>query len=242
MSTVEQAAPSAGVETDQEERVTPLELFFDLVFVFAFTQVTALMSEHPTWEGLAQGMLVLAAIWWAWVAYSWMTNVLDMDKGLVRLSIFAVMATMLIAALAVPGAFGDDGVLFGVAYLIVRLLHLVVYAQGSHGDRDLIAQIKRFAPTAIIGPTLIIIAGTFDDAGIREVLWLIALALDYGGAITAGMSGWRGSPGHFAERHGLIIIIALGESIVSIGIGLSGVDLGTGEVIGAILGVVIAAC
>ena len=72
-----------GVETDQEERVAPLELFFDLVFVFAITQVTALMSEHPTWEGLAQGMLVLAAIWWAWVAYSWMTNVLDTDEGLV---------------------------------------------------------------------------------------------------------------------------------------------------------------
>jgi low temperature requirement protein LtrA len=187
-------------------------------------------------------MLVLAAIWWAWVAYSWMTNVLDMDEGMVRLSIFAVMATMLIAALAVPGAFGDDGVLFGVAYLIVRVLHLVVYAQGSHGDRDLNRQIMRFAPTAIIGPTLIIIAGTFDDTGIRELLWLIALALDYVGAVTAGVSGWRVSPGHFAERHGLIIIIALGESIVSIGIGLSGVDLGTGEIIGAILGVVIAAC
>ena len=133
MSTVEEAASRSDEEV--EERVAPLELFFDLVFVFAITQVTTLMSEHPTWEGLAQGMLVLAAIWWAWVAYSWMTNALDTDEGLVRVSIFAVMATMLVAALAVPGAFGDNGVLFGVAFLIVRLLHLVVYAQGRTATR-----------------------------------------------------------------------------------------------------------
>jgi low temperature requirement protein LtrA len=242
MSTVEEVASGPRAEAEAEERVSPLELFLDLVFVFAITQVTTLMSEHPTWEGLAQGMLVLAAIWWAWVAYSWMTNALDTDEGLVRLSIFAVMATMLVAALAVPGAFGDNGVLFGVAFLIVRLLHLVVYALGSHGDRVLIAQIKRFAPTAVIGPVLIIFAGTIDDTGARELVWLGALSLDYAGAVLAGMSGWRVSPGHFAERHGLIVIIALGESIVSIGLGLSGVDLGTGEIVGAVLGVVIAAC
>jgi len=240
MSTVEEAASRSDEEV--EERVAPLELFFDLVFVFAITQVTTLMSEHPTWQGLAQGMLVLAAIWWAWVAYSWMTNVLDTDEGLVRVSIFAVMATMLVAALAVPGAFGDNGVLFGVAFLIVRLLHLVVYAQGSHGDQVLIAQIKRFAPTAVIGPVLIIVAGTIDDTAVRELIWVGALLLDYAGAVLAGVSGWRVSPGHFAERHGLIIIIALGESIVAIGLGVSEADLGAGEITGAVLGVVIAAC
>jgi low temperature requirement protein LtrA len=239
MSTVEEVA--SGAEEEAEERVSPLELFLDLVFVFAITQVTTLMSKHPTWEGIGQGMLVLAAIWWAWVAYSWMTNVLDTDEGLVRVSIFAVMATMLVAALAVPGAFGDNGVLFGVAFLIVRLLHLVVYAQGSHGDRVLIAQIKRFAPTAVMGPALIIVAGTIDDTAVRELIWVGALLLDYAGAVLAGVSGWHVSPGHFAERHGLIIIIALGESIVSIGLGLSGVELGAGEITGAVLGVIIAA-
>ena len=240
MSTVEEVASRSDEEV--EERVSPLELFFDLVFVFGITQVTTLMSEHPTWQGLAQGMLVLAAIWWAWVAYSWMTNALDTDEGLVRVSIFAVMATMLVAALAVPGAFGDNGVLFGVAFLIVRLLHLVVYAQGSHGDQVLIAQIKRFAPTAVIGAALLIVSGTMDDTAIRELVWLGALLLDYAGAVLAGVSGWRVSPGHFAERHGLIIIIALGESIVALGLGASGVELGAGEVTAAVLGVVIAAC
>jgi low temperature requirement protein LtrA len=105
----------------------------------------------------------------------------------------------------------------------------------------LIAQIKRFAPTAVIGPVLITFAGTIDDTGARELIWLGALLLDYLGAVLAGMSGWRVSPGHFAERHGLIVIIALGESIVSIGLGVSGVELGAGEITGAVLGVVIAA-
>ena len=94
----------------------------------------------------------------------------------------------------------------------------------------LIAQIKRFAPTAVIGPVLIIVAGTIDDTAVRELIWLGALLLDYAGAVLAGVSGWRVSPGHFAERHGLIIIIALGESIVAIGLGVSGVDLGAGEI------------
>ena len=239
MSTVEEVA--AEPSEDAEQQVAPLELFFDLVFVFAFTQVTSLMSEHPTWEGLAQGMLVMAAVWWAWTAYAWLTNTLNTDEGLVRLSIFAVMATMLVASLAVPVAFGDDGVLFGVAYLIVRLLHLVVYAQGSHGDRTLIAQIWRFAPSSILGPVAIIVAGTVDDTTARMLIWLGALGVDYGGAVLAGMEGWRVSPGHFAERHGLIVIIALGESIVATGLGLSGVELGAPEIAGAVLGTVIAA-
>ena len=114
-----------------EERAIPLELFFDLVFVFAFTQVTGLMSANPTWEGLGQGMLVLAAVWWAWGAYSWLTNEIDSDEDDARLALFAAMGSMLIAALAVPGAFEDDGVLFGVAYFLVRALHIVVFAHAS---------------------------------------------------------------------------------------------------------------
>ncbi len=239
MSTVLERASPPDAETEQ--RVSALELFFDLVFVFAITQVTTLMSEKPTWQGLAQGMLVLAAIWWAWVAYAWMTNVLDTDAGLVRVSIFAVMAAMLVAALAAPGAFGDNGVIFGCAYMIVRLLHLVVYAQGSRDDHDLVVQIKRFAPTAIIGPGLIIFASTLGDTVARELIWLFALSLDYLGAVLAGMSGWKVQPGHFAERHGLIIIIALGESIVAAGLGLSGHALHAGEITAAVLAVVIAA-
>src|SRR5919206_5005998 len=109
---------------EADERVTNLELFFDLVFVFAITQVTGLMSHEPTWTGLAQGMLVLAALWFAWASYAWLTNTINPEEGGVRLAIFATMAALLVASLAVPRAFGDDGVAFGVTYLIVRAMHI----------------------------------------------------------------------------------------------------------------------
>src|SRR6187455_3028077 len=102
----------------EEERVTPLELFFDLVFVLAITQCTALMSNNPTWEGLAQGLLVLAVLWWSWGGYAWLTSVLDPEEGAVRIVIFAAMAALLVAALAVPGSFDDDALAFACAYAI----------------------------------------------------------------------------------------------------------------------------
>src|ERR671918_1394467 len=146
----------------REQRVTPLELFFDLVFVFAITQVTGLMSADPTWHGLGRGLLVLAALWWAWVAYAWLTNTVDPEEGVVRLAMLAAMAAMLVVALAVPEAFGDDGVLFAVAYLAVRLLHLVLYALAGRTDPDLFGAVLRFAPTATVGPALLITAGFLD--------------------------------------------------------------------------------
>jgi len=110
-------------EVDAEHQVTPLELFFDLAFVFAITQVTRLLAEDPTWGGVFRGILVLAALWWAWSVYAWLTSTMDVDEDGVRLAMLASMGAMLIVALAVPGAFADDAVLFGVAYLVVRLLH-----------------------------------------------------------------------------------------------------------------------
>jgi low temperature requirement protein LtrA len=120
------AEPEAGDEL--EPQVSPLELFFDLVFVFAFTQVTGLMAANPTWEGLGEGMLVLAAVWWAWGGYAWMTNALASDDGIARLGLLSAMAAMLIAALAIPEAFGNDAVVFGLAYFAVRAIHIAVYA------------------------------------------------------------------------------------------------------------------
>ena len=122
--------------TRSEKRVIPLELFFDLVFVFALTQVTALMSEDPTWQGLGRGMLVLAALWWAWGAYAWLTNEIEADEDLPRLAMFTSMTAMLIAALAVPNAFGDDGVIFACAYFVVRVMHIVLFAQATPHSRS----------------------------------------------------------------------------------------------------------
>ena len=123
--------PPTGRKLRVDERVSPLELFFDLVFVFALTQVTALMADNATWEGLAEGMLVLAALWWAWGAYAWLTNYINTDEGRERLLMFGAMAAMLVAALAVPGAFGDDALLFACAYALVRWLHVFIFAEAN---------------------------------------------------------------------------------------------------------------
>jgi len=226
------------LESSDEHRVTPLELFLDLVFVFAITQVTILLADDPTWGGVLRGMLVLAALWWAWTVYAWLTSALDVDEGGVRLVMLASMGTMFGVALAVPGAFGDDAVLFGVAYFLVRLLHLVLSVIVSRDDPDRRGAILRFAPTAILGASLLVLAG-FLEGDERLVVWFVALAVDYLGPAVIGVGrGWRVAPEHFAERHGLIILIALGESLIAIGLG-AGFELDAGVLAAAALGIVV---
>jgi low temperature requirement protein LtrA len=217
-----------------------LELFFDLVVVFAFTQVTQLMSDDLTWRGIGRGLLVLAAIWWAWTGYAWLTNALEPEEGQVRAGMFGAMAAMLVVALAVPGAFGADAVLFGVAYLLVRLLNLVLYAIAGRRDPDLLRALIGFAPAATIGPVCILLAG-FVDGGAQTALWGVGLAVLYGGALIGRGRGWHISPAHFAERYGLIVIIALGESIIALGVGAAGFSLSAGIISAAVLGVVVVA-
>jgi low temperature requirement protein LtrA len=229
-----------GTASEHEQRVTPLELFFDLVFVFAITQVTSLLSNDPTWGGVLRGMLVLGALWWAWTAYAWLTNTLNPEEGAIRIAVFAAVSAMLIVALAVPEAFDEHGVLFAVAYLIVRALHLALYVLAAKGDRDLFAAVIRMTPSSTIGGTLLVVAGFLDGAP-RLTLWGVALAVDYLGVLIGRGEGWRLSPRHFAERHGLIVIIAIGESIVALGVGAAGLPLGAGVVIAALLGIAVAA-
>jgi low temperature requirement protein LtrA len=221
-----------------EHQVTPLELFFDLVFVFAITQVTALLSHHPTWGGVLRAMLMLAALWWAWTGYAWLTSTMDVDEGGVRLAMLASMGAMLFAALAVPGAFTHDAVLFGVFYLLVRLLHVVLYAVIGRDDPDLRGAVLRLAPTVAFGATLILFAA-FTHGDTRIAIWLVALTVDYVGPAAFGRgAGWHVAPEHFAERHGLIILIALGESIIAIGVGAS-FELVTRVIVAAGLGIVV---
>jgi low temperature requirement protein LtrA len=208
------------------------------VFVFAITQVTGLLADDPTWDGVLQGILVLAAIWWAWNAYAWLTSATDVDEGGVRLAMLGAMAAMFGVALAVPGSFGKDALLFGVAYLLVRVLHLVLSAIPARADPDRRGAILRFAPTALLGAFLLIVAA-FVDGNARIVLWIVALVVDYLGPVVFGVGqGWRVAPEHFAERYGLFIIIALGESFIAIGLGLgTGIELGWGVLTAATLGI-----
>jgi low temperature requirement protein LtrA len=224
---------------EREQRVTPLELFFDLVFVFGFTQVTTVLSDDPTWGGLGHGLLILAALWWAWAAYAWLTNTVDPGEDAVWGAMLVAMAAMFVAALAVPEAFGRHGVVFGVAFLIVNVVWLTLYGLAARGDRDLLAAILRNVPSALAGAALIVAAG-FVHGGLRPMLWLAALAVGFFGPLLGGISGWRVQPAHFVERHGLIVIIAIGESLIAIGLGARSTEFGTGVIVAAVLGLVVA--
>src|SRR6476619_16382 len=231
------SATEREIEHGDEHQVTALELFFDLVFVFAITQVTSLLTHDPTWGGVLRGTLVLAAIWWAWTGYAWLTSTLNVDEGGVRLVMLAAMGTMLGVALAVPGAFGDDAALFGFAFLVVRVLHLVLYANVARSDPDLLAALLRVVPTELLGAVLLVVAA-FVGGDARITIWMLALAIDYVGPAVVALRGWRIAPEHFAERHGLIVLIDLGESIIAIGVGV-GLTLTTGVIVGAALGAVV---
>jgi low temperature requirement protein LtrA len=223
---------------DHEHRVSPRELFFDLVFVFAFTQVATLLDEDPTFAGIGRGVLVLAALWWAWTAYAWLTNTVDPEESVVGAALLVALIAMFVAALVVPGVFDDDGVLFGSAFLVVCAMHLALYALAGRGNPDLLGAVLRLAPWSLLGATLILVAGFTDGA--RIWLWLAALACIYIGAALSGSRGWQLHPSHLAERYGLVVIIALGEAFIAIGIGATGIGIGPGEVAAAILGILVA--
>jgi low temperature requirement protein LtrA len=223
-----------------EERVTPLELFFDLVFVFAITQVTALISADTTWRGLARGMLVLAAVWWSWTGYAWLTNAIDPEALRPRLAMFLAMAAMLLVAIATPRAFGEDALLFGCAYFAVRALHLIIFSAATRDDPQVHRAVTLLARRIAI-PPLLILGAAFLDGWAQGAVWIVALLLDYVGAARSQDYGFEVAPGHFAERHGLIVIIALGESIIVVGAGAAGTGIGAGKIAAAMLGLVVAA-
>jgi low temperature requirement protein LtrA len=233
-------APVADGETDSVQRVTPLELFFDLVFVFAITQVTSLASDRPTWSGLLQALAVLALLWWAWSSYAWLTNSIDPEEGSARLAVFAAMGALLVVSLAVPRAFGADALAFGLAYAAVRAVHLALYMIAAREDPELRGAIVRLARPALAASGLIVLAATFGGA-LQAALWAGALLIDYAGVALSGVKGWRVHPGHFVERHAGIIIIALGESIVDIGVGAHGRALTARLLVAALLGMAVAA-
>ncbi len=221
------------------ERVTPLELFFDLVFVLAITQCTALMAHHPTWDGLVQGLLVLGILWWAWVGYAWLTSVLDPEEGAVRLVMFGAMAALLIVSLAVPEAFGSLALVFALAYGAVRIAHIGLFMLASPEDDGLRHSVLGLAASTAVAIVLLAVASLFDGLA-QGALWALALFLDMAGPYFFGSEGWKLVPEHFAERHGLIVIIALGESIVAIGVGAAH-ELSLGIGAAAVLGVALSA-
>jgi low temperature requirement protein LtrA len=225
-----------------ERRVTPLELFFDLVFVFALTQVTSLMAADPSWLGLLRGMAVLTVLWWAWVAYVWIGTTTDAEDGVARFVLLAAMAAMFVTALAAPEALGRYGVLFGISYFVVRLLHVVMFRVVGRSMPEVGAAVARLAPGLLAGSALIVVAGFLEPGWPRGALWALAVVIDVGSPLVAGTEGWHLSPAHFAERHGLVVIIALGESLVALGVGVGSEELTPRIIAGVVVGFVPVAC
>ena len=239
--------PRSVMSNAATARVTPLELFFDLVFVYALTQVTAMLAREISAVGFARGLVVLGLVWWCWVGYSWLGNVAQADEGLLRLAFFLVMMAMFVMAITIPETFVDlpgglDGPLVFVAcYLVVHLVHLGLFWVAASDDAGLRRQILLFAPTVLVAGALLA-AGALLGPPWQLLLWSGALAVDLGGTMAAGASGWRlPSPGHFSERHGLIVIIALGESIVAIGVGVTALPVSWPIVVASMVGIALAA-
>jgi low temperature requirement protein LtrA len=236
---------------DSGHRVTTLELFFDLVFVFAITQVTGYMAHHLTPAGMLEGLILLALTWWAWVGYAWLGTTIRFDEGLVRILLFAAMGLLLIIAIGMPEAFADmpggfDGWLsaptaLALAYAGVRLLHLGLFALAGRDDPAMRGAVGRFGAGVTVAMTLLVV-GSLVGGWAQVALYATAVCIDILGAFVGGGAGWTLNPGHFAERHGLIVIIALGESIVAIGAGASDLPLSLPISVTALLGLTVAAC
>ncbi len=234
------------VAVDEHATVTPIELFFDLVFVFTLTQVTTLMAGDLTVSGMVRGVLVVSVLWWCWVGWAWLGNLVRADEGTTRIAMFVAMAAMFIAALTIPESFTDlpgglsGPVVFAVCYFIVRLAHFGMFWSAGYGDPGLRRQLVRFIPSLVIGTGLLLVASQLTGP-VQTIIWLAALVGDYFGTVLAGASGWRvNSASHFAERHGLVILIAFGESVVSIGIGVTALPISWPIIVASILGLMIA--
>lgn len=248
MSDKHQTAPARRLRFESlhpESAATTLELFFDLVFVFALTQITAFMAHDISGERIFQGMLVLALLWWTWTSYAWLGNVVKADEGITRITMLVAMAGMFIVALAIPEAFDDNpsGIsapyAIAVCYLLMRGLHLATFWGLSAGDSGLRAQLSRFA-MSVVAATGLLVAAAAASGDTRTWLWVGVIVADYLGTLLIGASGWRlPAARHFAERHGLIVIVALGESIVAIGVGVSDRPFSGAIVSASLLGLVL---
>lgn len=231
--------------TGEDHRVTTLELFFDLVFVFAITQVTALVAADLTAEGVVKGALLLVLLWFAWASFSWLGNQAKADEGVLRLGLVAAMAGLFVVALAIPESYDDAGdgpsapLMLVLALTFVRLSHLAVYAVAADGDRALLRQLGLTAVPVAVACSLLA-AGALVGGDGQVLLWFAAAVVDIAAYRIGDASNWRlSAPAHFAERHGLIVIIAIGESIVAIGVGVGGQPLTGPVVLAAVLGLAV---
>lgn len=240
------APPSKAVASVGGDRVTPVELFFDLAYVFGFTQVSRLMADAHAPMGVLQGLIVLALLWWSWTAYSWLANQLHADEGFMRVAMFVGMAAVFVVAVVVPEAYGDRSsgrsgpLVFVAAYLVARLTHLTVYLVTSVGGREARREVVQTVCCSLIPSSALLVGGALLGSPWQVWCALAAVTIE---PIIANLTTWGvrsriGSAAHFVERHRLVVILALGESTVAIGVAAGPIDLPL--LAGVLLAVVIA--
>ena len=228
----------AGETDSAEVRVSTIELFFDLVFVFAITQLTSLLAGEPTVVGLGRVVLIFGNLWWIYGGYAWLTNAVPPREPVLRLLLLLGMGGFLVVALAIPTAFGGGGVAFGVGYLLVTLVHTGMFLLSS--QESAVRAMRRLGPANAITAALLLLAG-FTHGLLQWTLWTAAFGLHWVSPFFTAVSGFPIRAAHFVERHGLIVLIALGESIVAVGIGMAGHGLQVDRVVTAVLGLALAA-
>jgi low temperature requirement protein LtrA len=229
--------PAAG--SREEARVSTLELFFDLVFVFTITQLTSVLANHPNGVGVMRVVLMLVVIWWMYGGYAWLTNVVAPDRLAYQLLLLGGMAAFLVISLAIPTAFGGGGIAFGVAYLVVVLIHAGLFTRSQAGASGV--AILGVAPLNLVAAISILAAGIAGGTG-RGILWGVAVAVIILPSLRPADPRFEIAPGHFVERHGLVVIVALGESVVAVGIGATSHALTGGLIAVAVLGLALTAC
>lgn len=233
------SAPSEAVPADSAERVSTLELFFDLVFVFTITQLSTLLVDEPTWKGVVQVVFMLGVIWWMYDGYAWLTNAVPPDRASRRVFLLAAMAAFLVLALAIPGAFSGSGASFGIAYLAIVLIHSGLFASST--SQKITRAIFGLAPMNLVS-ALLVLAGGIAGGTAQYVLWGLGFVSEWITPFFLRSGGFLIGPAHFVERHGLVVIIAIGESVVAVGIGAGGLPIDLSLVGVAVLGLLLSAC
>ena len=230
----------AGAVDPDGGRVTTLELFFDLVFVFTITQLTAVLYHAPTLRSVAQVVLMLGAIWWMYGGYAWMTNAVAADTAARRLLLLGGMAGYFVLALSIPDAFaGRSGLAFGLAYLLIVVVHTTFFTRAA--SASVVSAIVRLAPYNL-GSALVILVGGAIGGGTQYALWAIAVVFEWLTPVIRQNRGFMIATTHFVERHGLVVIVAIGESVIAVGIGASDLPVDAPLAAVAALGLALSAC
>ncbi|MGI8572936.1 MAG: low temperature requirement protein A [Solirubrobacteraceae bacterium] len=236
MSASDESASRNEDDADAVARVTPLELFFDLVFVFTITQLTSLLATRLTWGAIWHVVVMLGLIFWMYDGYAWLTNAVPAEGSSRQAMLLGAMAGYLVLAISIPDAFAGAGLTFGLAYLVINVIHAFLYV--SQAAESSSAAMRALAPGNLLTAVAVLVAGALGGE-VQAIVWSAVFLYLWFGTHAGG--GFQIGPAHFVERHGLLVLIAIGESIVAAGIGARGLTINLQLVVVVVLALLLSA-